>query len=102
MLCYYDYPSLTVYAAELKKVCLSLLVIAVSGFSLSNGPLKMVFDSSNHLSSWSASGPTHSINHSYVQYVERKGSLEINVCDGSNVYTFVPDEGRKILTPEVV
>ncbi len=80
----------------------SSLFTPVSGFSLSNGVQKLTFDANNHLYSWSSvAGSAHRVNHSYVQYRERKGILEVTVCDGSNVYTFVPDQGRYVLTPEV-
>ena len=77
---------------------------ALSGFMLNNGVIELKFDDSNKLVGWArgnSSNKPHSIQHSYLQYVERKGKDQINVCDGTNVYTFVPDNGTNTLTPKV-
>ena len=80
---------------------------ALSGFALNNGVIELKFDDSNKLVGWAvgnSSDNPHSIQHSYLQYVEKKGDIlerGINVCDGTNVYTFVPDNGRNTLTPKV-
>ena len=71
---------------------------------LSNKALKLSFNESGHLTSWTdlRSGTTHALQHQYLQAAE-KASLEdeVNVCEGTNVYTFVPDDGITGLTPEV-
>jgi len=69
--------------------------------------IELKFDDSNKLVGWAVgnSSNPHSIQHSYLQYVEKKGDIlerGINVCDGTNVYTFVPDNGRNTLTPKVI
>ena len=77
---------------------------ALSGFTLSNGVMELKFDDSNKLVGWAGGNDSHSIQHSYMQYVEKKGDVlerSINVCDGTNVYTFVPDDGRNTLSPKV-
>ena len=75
---------------------------ALAGFALSNGVLELNFNGSNKLVGWGKGNETHSVQHSYVQYVEKAGTLfRLNPCDGTNVYTFVPDVGRNTLTPEV-
>ena len=70
---------------------------------LSNKDLKLVFNGSGHLASWTElrSGATHSVQHNYLQRAEKESVNEWNVCDGTNVYTFVPDEGVTQLTPKV-
>ena len=71
---------------------------------LSNGYLKLLFNESGHLASWSdlRTGVTYALQQEYLQEVE-KGTLNVlNVCDGTNVYTFVPDYGSSVLTPKVV
>jgi len=65
---------------------------------LNNGVIELKFDDNNKLVGWAGGNSTnipHSIQHSYLQYVERKGKDQINVCDGTNVYTFVPDNGTR-------
>ena len=75
---------------------------ALAGFALSNGVLELNFNGRNKLVGWGKGNETHSVQHSYVQYVEKAGTLfHLNPCDGTNVYTFVPDVGRNTLTPEV-
>ena len=70
---------------------------------LNNGNLKLSFNESGHLVSWTdlSSGVTYSLQHDYLQEIEKENLNEVNVCDGTNVYTFVPDDGNKLLTPEV-
>ena len=75
-----------------------------AGFSLSNGAVKLSFNTSNHITSWTHldSSETHIVEQTYTQYKERRGFfIDLGVCDGTNVYTYVPDEGRTPLTPEV-
>ena len=73
----------------------------MSGFSISNGAVKLTFNSTNHLSSWTELHETHTIHHDHMQYLEEVGTFIVNDCDGSNVYVFLPDKGRNILTPKV-
>lgn len=70
---------------------------------LSNKDLKLLFNESGHLSSWTdlQSGVKHSVQHDYLQRAEKESVNEWNVCDGTNVYTFVPDKGVTQLTPMV-
>ena len=66
--------------------------------------MELKFDDSNKLVGWAGgndSSNPHSIKHSYLQYVEKKSDDVLNVCSGTNVYTFVPDDGRNTLTPKV-
>ena len=77
---------------------------AVAGVvSLTNGVIKVSFDANGHVQGWTtADGGTHPFSHAYTQYFEKVGLLDlITVCGGTNVYTFVPDEGSQILTPQV-
>ena len=70
---------------------------------LSNGHLKLLFNETGHLSSWSdlTTSVTYSLQHEYLQEVEKVGLMELNVCTGTNVYTFVPGDGSHVLTPKV-
>ena len=70
---------------------------------ISNKALRLQFNSSGHLVSWSdlTTGTTHQLNHQFIQEAERENLDEWNVCDGTNVYTFVPDNGATVLTPKV-
>ena len=76
---------------------------AGDGVSLTNGVIKVSFDGSGHIQGWTtADGGTHPFSHTYTQYFEKAGVLDLfTVCGGTNVYTFVPDEGSQILTPKV-
>ena len=76
---------------------------AGEGVSLTNGVIKVSFDGSGHIQGWTtADGGTHPFSHTYTQYFEKAGVLDLfTVCGGTNVYTFVPDEGSQILTPKV-
>lgn len=71
---------------------------------LSNKELRLLFNESGHLTSWTnlRTGVTHSMQHDYLQRVEKGSVNEWNVCDGTNVYTFVPDDGVNQLTPKVL
>ena len=71
--------------------------------NLSNGAIKLTFNESGHLSSWTNlhSGDVYPLGQDYVQEVEKVSLDEANVCDSSNVYTFVPDDGSSVLTPKV-
>ncbi|KAL5497387.1 hypothetical protein EMCRGX_G013852 [Ephydatia muelleri] len=72
-------------------------------FSISNGAIELNFNATNHLVGWSSptSNGSHSVEQEYIQYVERKAFLDFNVCDGTNVYTFVPQlEDTLVLTPK--
>ena len=70
---------------------------------ITNKALRLQFNESGHLSSWTdlSSSVTHPLQHSYLQEAERENLNEENVCDGTNVYTFVPDDGSTVLTPKV-
>eukprot|EP00731_Ephydatia_muelleri_P009267 Em0004g1605a len=71
-------------------------------FSISNGAIELNFNATNHLVGWSspASNGSHSVEQEYIQYVERKADLDFNVCDSTNVYTYVPQlEDTLVLTP---
>ena len=70
---------------------------------ISNKALRLVFNESGHLATWTdlQTGAVHSLDHQYLQTAEKRGLDEENVCDGSTVYTFVPDRGTTVLTPKV-
>lgn len=36
----------------------------------------------------------------FTHYLESEFILPHSVCDGSNVYTFIPDDGSKVLVME--
>ena len=78
----------------------SFYYYAVSGFSISNGAVKLTFNSTNHLSSWTELRETHTIHHDHMQYLEELRT-RIGDCDGTNIYVFRPNNGRNILTPKV-
>lgn len=63
----------------------------------------MSFDDNGHIQGWTtADGGTHPFSHTYTQYFEKAGLLDLfTVCGGTNVYTFVPDKGSQTLTPKV-
>lgn len=84
------------------SVSLSVAMQQAAGFTLDNDALQLHFNASNHLTAWSvrASNTTHSIDYNYVQYFEKKGLNPLSVCDGTNVYTFVPSSS-KVLTSGV-
>ena len=69
--------------------------------TINNGVIQLDFDSYNHLALWRNLKTNTSFNMSldFTQYLEIEGSktLPLSVCDGSNVYTFVPDKGSKNL-----
>ena len=71
--------------------------------SLTNGVIKVSFDGNGHVQGWTtADGGTHPFSHAYTQYFEKAGLEDLfTVCGGTNVYTFVPDEGSQTLTPKV-
>ena len=71
--------------------------------SLTNGVIKVSFDGNGHVQGWTtADGGTHPFSHAYTQYFEKAGLEDLfTVCGGTNVYTFVPDEGSQVLTPKV-
>ena len=75
----------------------------MAGFSVTNGAIQLDFNTTNHLNGWSspASNGSRPVVQEYLQYVERKALLDFNVCDGTNVYTFVPQlEHTMVLTPK--
>ena len=71
---------------------------------LSNGHLKLLFNESGHLTSWTdlVTSASYSLQHEYLQEVEKAGLIEVDVCTGTSVYTFVPDDGSHVLTPKVI
>ena len=73
------------------------------GVEISNRDLRLEFNDTGHLSTWTdlRTGASHHLNHLYLQEAEKEGLNEENVCDGTNVYTFVPDSGSIVLTPKV-
>lgn len=62
-----------------------------------------MFNTTGHLVKWTSlsTRDVHTLEQQYVQEVEKEGLDEFNVCDGTNVYTFVPDDGSTVLTPKV-
>ena len=71
--------------------------------AISNGVIQLTFNSTGHLSNWThlPTGKVHRLEQQYMQMHERAGLDEENVCDGTNVYTYVPDDGSSGLTPKV-
>ncbi|XP_019863647.1 PREDICTED: epididymis-specific alpha-mannosidase-like isoform X2 [Amphimedon queenslandica] len=67
--------------------------------TLNNGVISLSFDAYNRLSEWSnsISKDDMEISVNFVEYFEKKAPSFVphSVCDGTNVYTFVPDEGSK-------
>lgn len=83
-------------------MCHNLICCAGSdGFVLDNGVIQLSFGSNNQLASWknTKTGDSMDISIGFEQYLEKKAPSFIphSVCDGTNVYTFVPDEGSQIL-----
>ena len=85
--------------------CVPLISVYIVGESveISNRDLRLEFNDTGHLSTWTdlRTGVSHHLSHLYLQEAEKEGLDEENVCDGTNVYTFVPDSGRTVLTPKV-
>ena len=79
-------------------------VLDGEGVEISNRDLRLEFNGTGHLVSWSdlRAGVSHSLSHLYLQEAEKEDLNEENVCDGTNVYTFVPDRGTTVLTPKVM
>ena len=69
--------------------------------TINNGVIQLDFDSYNHLALWRnlLTNKSFKLSLDFTQYLEIEGSkiLPLSVCDGSNVYTFVPDNGSKDL-----
>ena len=67
--------------------------------TLNNGIISLSFDAYNQLNAWSNSinEDNMKISVNFVEYFEKKAPSFVphSVCDGTNVYTFVPDEGSK-------
>lgn len=67
--------------------------------TLNNGVISLSFDAYNRLNAWSNSINKNDMKVSvnFVEYFEKKAPNFVphSVCDGTNVYTFVPDEGSK-------
>ena len=83
-------------------VCLLSVPLGKS-VNLSNGALKLSFDEAGQLTGWTNqhSGAEYTVQQEFLQEAEKENLNEFNVCDGTNVYTFVPDDGSKVLTPKV-
>ena len=71
--------------------------------AIGNGVIQLAFNSTGHLSNWThvPTGKVHRLEQQYVQRHEKAGLDEENVCDGTNVYTYVPDDGSSVLSPKV-
>jgi lysosomal alpha-mannosidase len=97
---------LAVQAIWLKKIqCENTFPTQFSeSVELSNGHLKLLFNESGHLTSWTdlVTSASYSLQHEYLQEVEKAGLIEVDVCTGTSVYTFVPDDGSHVLTPKAI
>ena len=80
-----------------------LAAVIGENVTISNGAIQLMFNTTGHLVKWTSlnSGVVHTLEQQYVQEFEKAGLDELNVCDGTNVYTFVPDDGSTVLTPKV-
>ena len=85
-------------------ICIYSSVPLGESVELSNGHLKLLFNESGHLTSWTdlVTSVSYSLQHEYLQEVEKAGLIEVDVCTGTSVYTFVPDDGSHVLTPKVI
>ena len=71
--------------------------------TVDNGAIQLEFNANNQLENWKNLQKNQSTKFSlnYTQYFETNTTKDLphSVCDGSNVYTFVPDNGSKNLLP---
>ena len=80
------------------------MIVVPGGGSVSNGYLQLLFNSNNHIASLKnvKSGQSLNLSFGFTQVLEKESTLlkvPDSVCDGSNVYTFVPDKGSRSLSP---
>jgi hypothetical protein len=88
----------------LKKInCPNKKTQLPSSVVMDNGVIQLSFDEYNHLIGWKnfLTNESFTTSLNFTQYFEKEASDDFphSVCDGSNVYTFVPDKGSKTLIP---
>lgn len=71
---------------------------------ISNGYLELQFNDKNQVGSLTniSSGSSIGLSLVFTEVYEKIASLldePASVCDGSNVYTYVPDKGSSLLSP---
>ena len=75
----------------------------VRSTNLNNGFIELGFDDYNQLASWKSlqRNELTKMSLDFTQYLEKESTLlPHSVCDGSNVYTFIPDDSSKSLIVE--
>lgn len=80
--------------------------IIIDGGDFSNGYLELTLNDNNHISALKnvKTGESIDLSLEFTEVLEKNSSLHKkheSVCDGTNVYTFVPDEGSKSLSPDI-